>query len=261
MVFSAILHGGLILNHRHGSISGGRARSLELSSEKKPYESQQQAFIGDIIDEEAAMTDFFTTREEWSSTFRFLAGESLPSATSPLIPTIHNDGADAEPWELYEGIPQGDKERAVLETFLNSMHQALLDIPVTDSYVGRGEPLENENDTHFLEEGRRMLAVSRFHVLQDNSGGSVESIDSLFTYCWSEMRELMNVGQEHTGSIILLPDYNHGDLRRFTEMNVARPLQWLGLGSDCFEVANLDFGTPAIRLIFKLDEMPQVDSE
>jgi hypothetical protein len=231
--------------------------------------------IRDVIDEEAAMISFFSTREEWSSTFRFLAGESLPKDTRALLTaTVGTLWADAEdnqgnenkepPWQQYQGVPQDDKDRAVLEAFLNSMHQALLDIPVTDSsyVVGQqGEPLENDNDRQFLEEGRRMLAVNRYHVLSDNAGASLQSTDALFTYCWSELRQLVSAGQTHTGSIILLPHYARRDLERFTEMNVARPLSWLGLGS-AFEVcANLQFGAPAIRMLYKLDDMPVVSDD
>jgi hypothetical protein len=212
------------------------------------------------MDEEAAMTSFFSTREEWSATFRLLAGESLPQHTSALLDDVLlgvvGDKKDP-PWQQYQGIPQDKEDRAVLETFLNSMHQALLDIPVTDSYVGQGEPLENDNDRRFLEEGRRMLAVSRYHVLADNAGGSLAAVDALFTYCWSELRQLQSTNVAHTGSIILLPRYERGDLARFAEMNIARPLTWLGL-AGAFEVANVHFGVPAIRMLYKLDDMPVV---
>jgi hypothetical protein len=256
-----------------------RATAL-LASEKQKKQKQSSkatssSIIRDVIDEEAAMTSFFSTREEWSSTFRFLAGESLPKDTCALLTATvgtslwaeqdHQGNEDKEPpWQQYQGIPQDDKDRAVLEAFLNSMHQALLDIPVTDSFVvGQGEepPLENDNDRQFLEQGRRMLAVNRYHVLSDNAGASLQSTDALFTYCWSELRQLVSAGQSHTGSIIVLPHYARRDLERFTEMNVARPLTWLGLGS-AFEVcANLQFGAPAIRMLYKLDDMPVVSDD
>jgi hypothetical protein len=286
-----VLWGGFVLNNSNNDPCSSRrhlgvgwpnpssnkrflatATALLLASEKKATSS---LIIRDVIDEEAAMTSFFSTREEWSATFRLLAGESLPKDTRALLTATvgtssslwpdedhhGNDENKEPPWQQYQGVPQDDKDRAVLETFLNSMHQALLDIPVTDSYVGQGEPLENDNDRQFLEEGRRMLAVNRYHVLSDNAGSSLQSTDALFTYCWSELRQLVHAGQTHTGSIILLPRYARRDLERFTEMNVARPLSWLGLES-VFEVcANLQFGAPAIRMLYKLDDMPVVSDD
>jgi hypothetical protein len=44
-------------------------------------------------------------------------------------------------------------------------------------------------------------------------------------------------------------------LRRFADMNVVRPLEWLGLQSD-FEVVSLQRDSPAIRLLYKLNRMP-----
>jgi hypothetical protein len=80
---------------------------------------------------------------------------------------------------------------------------------------------------------------------------------------------LHETGTEHSGSIILLPEYNYNDVRRFTDMNLLRPIQWLGLHND-YEIVSIqpqqqgqqqsqsqtDTSTPAIRLIYKLNNIP-----
>ena len=59
-----------------------------------------------------------------------------------------------------------------------------------------------------------------------------------------------------TGSLIVVPDYDIADLKRFTDINLLRPLEWLGVQAD-FEVTSLKFGCPAIRLLYKLQDMPE----
>jgi hypothetical protein len=85
--------------------------------------------------------------------------------------------------------------------------------------------------------------------------GLIESHESLFTTCWSEITHLAQEDEADTGSLILVPGYEIEDLRRFTDMNLQRPLQWLGIDGS-FEVASLKRGSPAIRLIHKLSDMP-----
>jgi hypothetical protein len=54
----------------------------------------------------------------------------------------------------------------------------------------------------------------------------------------------------------LLPGYDIVDLRRFTDMNLRRPLDWLGV-SDSFEVASFNRGViSAIRMLHKLSDIP-----
>jgi len=230
----------------------------------KTYGPTAESLIKDVIDQEGAMQAFFESREEWLPLFRTVAGSDLPADTASLMNSISDaDSTTAEidfhksssPWRQLEAIPQHDEDdRAVLAKFLDSMHQSLLEIPVNE--VPDPDTAEDdEDDVHFLEEGRRMLAISRFHVLRDNQGGSVEAVDALFTHVWSELMELSRADTEHTGSIILLPDYELDSLRRFTDMSVKQPLRWLGVHMD-FEVVTLQRDSPGIRLLYKLQDMP-----
>jgi hypothetical protein len=225
----------------------------------KSYGDQVGAPIRDMIDSEAAMQNFFSSREEWIPLFRSIAGTDTENcqAMSFLGGSSAADSATetidftetSEPWKRLQAIPEQEDDRTVLGGFLDSMQQALVDIPVNEAVD------DDENDMQFLEEGRRMLAVSRFQVLRENQGGSVESNDALFATCWNELMELSMTGEKSTGSLIVVPDYELSDLRRFTDMNLLRPLEWLGVHAD-FEVSSMQRGSPAIRLLYKLKDMP-----
>lgn len=225
---------------------GGKGFSI---SEVKTYDTN---VIKDLIDVEGAMNEFFAANEAWSPLFRSVAASASVPAMSFLGGT-HGEEIEfhesSKPWTRFEGIPTHEDDRQILASFLDSMQQSLLDIPV-DETTG-----EDELDLHFLEEGRRMLVLSRFHVLRETTAGSVDGFDSLFSRCWSELAELSRANEPDTGSLILVPDYDLDDLRRFTDMNLVRPLQWLGMDS-VFEVSSLQRESPGIRLIHKLSDMP-----
>jgi hypothetical protein len=245
-------------------------QSRQSSSPTKTYGPSASRPIRDLIDAESAMQDFFSSREEWLPLFRSMimspscaAMEFLESSSSSST-RASLSGASKEkidfhetssPWRLLQAIPDREDHRAILATFLDGAQNSLLSIPTNERVE------EDDNDVQFVEEGRRLLALCRFHVLQANSGGSgVETYDSLFATCWSELHHLSSQDKAHTGSLIILPDYQFSDLRRFTDMNVLRPLEWLGLHTD-FEVASIDHGqgsSPAIRLLYKLSDIPEV---
>lgn len=239
---------------KSGGSGGGGGGGFE-----KSYGKAARSPIKDLIDSEAAMAEFFSSNEEWSPLFRSIAKSSSVPAMS-FLGGNHGGWDEIEfheetsPWRQLKGIPEGDENRDVLSNFLDAMQKFLVDIPVNE------RTKDDEYDLHFIEEGRRMLVVSRFHVLRGNSGGTVEHHDELFRTCWSELAELSRADEENTGSIILLPDHDVSDLRRFVDMNLQRPLQWLGV-EEHFEVASpMSWKeTPAIRLIHKLSDMPIVD--
>lgn len=221
----------------------------------------------DVIDAEGAMTAFFSSREEWLPLFRSVAGSDLPADTASLLDSLTaasggGSGRNTEvdlsetnsPWQRLEAIPQDEENRAVVAKFLDAMQDSLLAIPVNE-VPDPETAVDDENDKLFVEEGRRLLAIGRFHVLRGNQGGTVESVDALFAHCWSEVLELSRAGTAHSGSLILLPSYELSDLRRFADMNVVQPLQWLGVHAD-FEVVSLQRDSPAIRLIYKLSDVP-----
>jgi hypothetical protein len=249
--------------------------------------------IRDLIDSEAAMREFFAAREEWMPVFRDISLEACPAtdliggrSVSPVAAVgdidTSEDGASpplafefhetSSPWRVLPATPSLEEDREVVAGFLDSMQQSLLDIPVSDSQE------DDDNDVQFVEEGRRLLALSRFHVLRKRpltpqktsqaatapattapSSSLLESYDALFEMAWSELTYLACAAEEHTGSLILLPDHEMSDVRRFADMNLQRPLEWMGLENH-FEVASMHRHSPAIRLLYRLRDVPDTQS-
>jgi hypothetical protein len=240
------------------SVCVGKAfgKSAEESPKKegtgKSYDEGALSPIKDMIDSEGAMQFFFESNDEWKPLFRSIIGDTADVPATSFIEDI--DIIDFEfdettsPWKRLQAIPTQDDDREVLANFLDNMQQALIDIPVDELTK------EDVNDVHFLEEGRRMLVCSRFHVVAGAEKGCIASHESLFTTCWNEITHLAQEDESDTGSLIVVPGYEIDDLRRFTDMNLQRPLQWLGIDGK-FEVASLHRGSPAIRLIHKLSDM------
>lgn len=212
-------------------------------------------------DDNNSMVEFFNTYTEWKPLFRNVMSSSQSSnrvalASSLLLSNIDDatladsdsDGSSISitdnnneamnlwgittleqrhPWRLLPSKPTLDTSLQSLSNFLDAWQQSLLDIPLDELITG-------ENDLRFLEEGRRTIAVTRFHVLDEynyannnnNYGGSksddqglgeelvVEGSGSyydwemeLFRTCWSEVAHLMHQDSSDTGSLVLLPDW------------------------------------------------------
>jgi hypothetical protein len=237
---------------------GEEGKAFQEGDLEKTYDRVATSPRADLIDQEAAMNEFFTSNEEWHPLFRNFATSRFVPAMSflgsttmdPNAPKVFDFDNTQAPWRRLDGIPTDESERQVLANVLDCMHASLINIPVDEATN------EDDNDLQFLEEGRRMLALSRFHVLQGVTGGSVECYDALFSTCWSELMELRTINEASTGSLIVVPDYEISDLKRFTDMNLLRPLEWLGLQAD-FEITSIHRGSPAIRLLHKLQDMPE----
>ncbi|KAI2497052.1 hypothetical protein MHU86_17478 [Fragilaria crotonensis] len=207
---------------------------------------------------DAAMSDFFLANYDWHPVFRSLAVDSTVPAMSFLLETpavaVDDEGildtsallpsssssSSAFPWKRLEAIPTGEPERQVVAGFLDAMQQALLDIPCVSEE-------DDEFDAQFIEEGRRMLAVSRFQVLMQEC--------ELFSTCWNELFELKRLDQPNTGSLIVLPPgYDVDQLESFTKVNLEQPLN----GWDYIRVLKFPVlqGNPAVRLLHKLSDIP-----
>jgi hypothetical protein len=242
------------------SISAGKGfgKTNEESNEKEPlkksYGKSALSPNNNLIDEEGAMKFFFESNEEWKPLFSKIMADTPDIAASDYV--AKSEASDTfefnentRPWKRLEGIPTDDSDREVLAGFLDSMQQSLIEIPVDE------RTKDDENDLHFLEEGRRMLVCSRFHVVTGVGKGAIEKHDSLFSTCWSEITQLVQDDESDTGSLIVVPECEMSDLSLFADMNLQRPLQWLGIDHK-FEVVSVQHGNPAIRLIHKLSDMP-----
>uniref|UniRef100_A0A7S4N9C6 Uncharacterized protein n=1 Tax=Odontella aurita TaxID=265563 RepID=A0A7S4N9C6_9STRA len=238
-----------------GAGSSGGGSNDEVRTVEKTYGEAARAPIKDLIDAEAAMAEFFGSNEDWAPLFRSMVNDTAVPAMSFLGETHGGDIAfddDSLPWRKLDPVPSGEDKIAVVASFLDSAQRGLVEIPVVEGKE------TDDNDVQFIEEGRRMLVLSRFQVLPGVTSGEIGHHEELFRTCWSELFELQSAGQEDTGSLILLPEYDLSDLRRFTDMNLQRPLDWLGM-SDLFEVTSLQRESPAIRLIHKLSDIPDLE--
>jgi hypothetical protein len=207
------------------------------------------------------------------------------------------------PWRLLPSKPTSETSLRALSSFLDEWQRSLLDIPLDVIMTG-------ENDLHFLEEGRRTIAVTRFHVLDDyhHDEGEVDDDDDghdggesndaarppeiaadddgrvrrrrydweaeLFRTCWSEVAHLAYRDECDTGSLVLLSDRDgilstvedgsgNGRLgldvvRDFVERNLIRPMRWLGRDDD-WEIVAMERGGVAVRLLYKLGEIPELE--
>lgn len=221
-------------------------------SKEKTYGQTATSPSNDLIDVESAMNAFFSDKEDWAPLFRSLATRADAPAMAYLgggeSSSIDFNEA-THPWRRLPSMPNSDEDKMVISNFLDAWQVSLVNIPLDEATK------EDAMDMHFLEEGRRVVCISRFQVIRDNKGGTVENNDSLFWTCWNELAELARNDEPDTGSLILVPDYDLNDLRRFTDINLQRPMEWLGM-EQSFEVTAMQRGSPAIRLIHKLSAMP-----
>ncbi|GAX18070.1 hypothetical protein FisN_25Hh045 [Fistulifera solaris] len=206
----------------------------------KNVNSMSNSPLPDISD--VTMMDFFDNKSRWIPMFR-----ELSMGTCLAVDALRNRG-DVSEQHVHTALPDKpseEKDMSFLSAFLDSMHQSLLDIPITNSPGGK----DDDNDLHFMEEGRRLMAIQRFHVASPST--------DLFATCWSEIYELKTQNVVHTGSLILVPHVSLQDLDEFCATQVLRPLEWLGLQTQ-FEVASLQRDSPAIRLLYQLQDMPDI---
>jgi hypothetical protein len=208
-------------------------------------------------DETQLMNEFFTTYDDWKPLFQNVM-TGTPLAHSLLFDTDNSmddiwDISTMEnkrPWKVLPSKPTHDTALQSLSAFLDEWQRSLLDIPI-DAFVKEGS-----NDLHFLEEGRRTIAVTRFHVLEQ------EDLEKeLFATCWSELAHLMSQDTSGTGSLVVLPDL--GDekgleyVKEFVARSLIRPIQWLGRHED-WEIVAMERGSLAVRLLYKLGDIPDL---
>ena len=232
---------------------------------EKTYGRSSRA-IPDLIDDEAAMDAFFSGNPTYHPLFRALAASAGAAAVAFLGGGGGEVGGDVPagggdlPWRVLDAPPTGDEAKiAVLAAFLDSVQQSLIDDIPVDEAGGDGD----EYDVQFIEEGRRMLMIGRFQVLDGLGPGlGGRASEELLSACWSEVAELRRADAAGTGSVLLLPGLDTlADLRRFVDMNLQRPLEWLGLG-DVLEVASLQKGENlAVRILHRIEDIPDIPEE
>jgi hypothetical protein len=247
----------------------------------------------DLLNDVSSMNEFFTTYVEWEPLFRsiFLGGigrrdDDTTRAAAMASPILlkSNDSQLSElwgiatlerrnPWRLLPSKPTSETSLQALSAFLDEWQRSLLDIPLDAVVTG-------DNDLHFLEEGRRTIAVTRFHVLHEhnddndkngalmnannnNNEGDYDWKTELFRTCWSELAHLTSQDCADTGSLVLIPAMMNGGggldvVRDFVERNLIRPIRWLGRDDD-WEIVVMERGGLAVRMLYKLSDIPDLE--
>jgi hypothetical protein len=251
---------------RGGSSSKGFGNNNSNSNnmkrlEKVVYEKtyDQTSFLtSEVI--EGKMNDFFSKNTDWHPLFAYVATDSnVPAAkhvemiaSSNKIPLEYTDGA---PWVDLPSMPMGPDKEKHMQTIahvLDKTQMAMLDIPSEE---------DDHSDLNFVEEGRRILVLNRFHVVEQDGEGKQDGgdFDTLFRTCWSEIHSLVSNNEPKTGSLIIVDDMEKEvDLNNFVHQNIRLPLEWLGIGDDHIEVAYFTRGMKCIRLIHRLGDIPDL---
>jgi hypothetical protein len=221
--------------------------------------------------------EFFTTHSEWMPLFQKYQQHSLahsflnnndnnqpPTNDDTLwgISTLEN----RNPWRLLPSKPESPTPLGHLGTFLDEWQRSLLDIPI-DTLTKEEDIGKGNNDLHFLEEGRRVNAVTRFHVLdgEDNNDNDGVWETELFRTCWSEMGKLMSEDLQDTGSLVVLPNINNPTVsleyvQQFVQTKLVQPVSWMGRQED-WEIVAMERGSLAVRLLYKLSAIPDLSEK
>lgn len=205
------------------------------------------------------MDDFFTRNADWLPLFASVSSitdDLLQAPAAKYLQTLSSSTTELEysdktPWVTLPRMPIGpdkDKHMKAIAHVLDKTQIAMLEIP---------DDVDDSEDLNFVEEGRRILVLNRFHVLE---AVGKDDFRSLFQTCWSEIYCLINDGTPGTGSLIILDDELEEDidLSQFVQTNIRLPLKWLGISDECLEVANFTRGKKCIRLIHKLGMIPDL---
>ena len=263
----------------------------------KSYGPTLHPTLSTQADDETAMHHFFSSYIEWHPLFREVmissssSTDTLPAAHIHLPPQEHDISTNLwssstgtttslYPWKVLPDKPQADQHISTLSLFLDEWQTSLQNIPM-DAF----KDVEGGYDLHFLEEGRRTIAVTRFHVVdyyhgadnRNNSGSSNNNDEEqgtlfdwesqLFQICWSELGHLMNQDEIDTGSLILLPPNDATgsiisleQVQEFVLEKLIRPMEWLGRAND-WEIVAMERGIVGVRLLYKLGEIPDLSEK
>lgn len=235
-----------------------------------------QTTMMDEAEAAVAMEDFFDMHSDWHPLFASLAIHDNVPAAAHIDFNSHKDAPGIEfnddaPWGTkLPATPDGpDKEDrvATISQVLDSFQKALTDIPVSEKLYAKDD--EDDNDMHFLEEGRRLLVLQRFQVVDHDPTDENGKMD-LFRTCWSEIYYLVTEGQGDIGSLIIIEeddavddvdtdsDVDEIDLAHFVDTKIRLPLQFLGL-ENMLEVASFEREKRCVRLIQNLGAIPSLE--
>ena len=305
----------------NGSSSGGMGFGSNNSSnssngkkkgKKKPKYTIEDKSYGTTPSSlsSASAEEFFTTYNEWLPLFREYSNSLSAHSILTTAVTTNDNNNDSDtlwgistiegrtPWKLLPSKPEHPTPLSHIGTFLDEWQRSLLDIPI-DTLTKEEDIGKGNNDLHFLEEGRRTIAVTRFHVVDgDEYAGSTsttgteeeeEVVDQweneVFRTCWSEIGHLMSQDIDDTGSLVVLPNipfpssssFNQEEeeeqeeggeeenssleyIQQFVEKKLVQPISWMGRSKD-WEIVAMNRGNLAVRLLYKLSAIPDLSEK
>ena len=269
-------------NNNNGKNNKKKGKKPKYTIEDKSYGSPSPSSSSSSSATEMFNTqtpeEFFTTYNEWMPLFQQYKQHSL--AHSFLTDTQLQQPSEEEdtlwgistlenrnPWRLLPSKPELPEPLSHIGTFLDEWQRSLLDIPI-DTLTKEEDIGKGNNDLHFLEEGRRVIAVTRFHVLDGDEYSSSETENNeewemeLFRVCWSEMGKLMSEDLEDTGSLVVLPNTSLSleHVQQFVETKLVQPAVWMGRGGD-WEIVAMERGNLGVRLLYKLGAIPDLSEK
>ena len=157
-------------------------------------------------------------------------------------------------WRLLPSKPTSPTSLRALSYFLDEWQRSLLDIPL-DALITGANDLHSVVDSNDDDDD-----IGRAR------GRQCDWETELFRTCWSEIAHLTYRDECDTGSLVLLPDEFDGtvppslttDVVSRDGRNLVRPMRWLGRDDD-WEIVAMERGTVAVRLLFKLGDIPELE--
>ena len=135
------------------------------------------------------------------------------------------DGVTDGALKSYDGPSLEDNsldDQKKISALVDYMHTELMKKSMMADYTDEAAPLGDEFDD-FIEEGRKMLAISHSRVCEGADEVAVSET------VWPALAELFKDEKEDSGILCLLPDFN-SDPATFLDQEVVEPLSQMGFG-------------------------------
>ena len=135
------------------------------------------------------------------------------------------DGVSDGALKSYAGDALPDNsldDQKKISALVDYMHTELMKKSMMADYTDEAAPLGDEFDD-FIEEGRKMLAISHSRVCEGADEVAVSET------VWPALAELFKDEKEDSGILCLLPDFN-SDPATFLDQEVVEPLSQMGFG-------------------------------
>mmetsp|Transcript_10578 Transcript_10578/g.34954 ORF Transcript_10578/g.34954 Transcript_10578/m.34954 type:complete len:259 (+) Transcript_10578:2726-3502(+) len=149
--------------------------------------------------------------------------------------------------------PQGEAEMAKIEELISFLHAQLMLLSPEFDAKDEDEEMTDDDLVEFIDEGRKMLAISRSRVCYG------EDADAVAHDVWTSVAALLQEGVPDSGLLVALPTFV-GCSERYLESEIVAPLVAMGIQPDLFEARSYKVAHgapfPAFRLLYAPSEAP-----